>query len=155
MLSRISVVLSLAARSSASSRSRSSAALRAVISLVTLAKPLSSPIIVPQGRDQHVGPERRAVLADPKAFLLVAALGRRDAQLLFGVAALYVLVGVEDREVLPDDLLGLIALDALGPFVPGGDIALGVEHEDGVVLDALDQEAGSAPRSGGGSPGSA
>src|SRR5215204_1153238 len=52
-----------------------------------------------------------------------------------------VLIGVEDREMLPDDLLGLVALDALSSKVPCCDVPIGVEHEDGVVLDALDQEA--------------
>ena len=40
-----------------------------------------------------------------------------------------------------DDLLGRVALDALGARVPARDPALGVEHEDGVVPDALDQQA--------------
>jgi hypothetical protein len=57
------------------------------------------------------------------------------------VAALNVLVGVEDGEVLSDYLLGVVALDALGAFVSGGYVAVGVEHEDGVVLDALDEQA--------------
>ena len=42
--------------------------------------------------------------------------------------------------MLADDLVGRVALDPLGPGVPGGDVAVGVEHEDRVVPDALDQE---------------
>ena len=49
--------------------------------------------------------------------------------------------GIEAREVLADDLVGAVALDALGAGVPGRDVAVGVEHEDRVVLDALDQQA--------------
>jgi hypothetical protein len=68
------------------------------------------------------------------------ANGGRKAQYLVRMSALYVLIGVEDREVLSDDLLGLVALDAPGPQVPGGDVPLCVEHEDGVVLYTLHQE---------------
>jgi hypothetical protein len=57
------------------------------------------------------------------------------------MAALFVLGGVEDGEMLSDYLLGVIPLDAMSPFVPSGDVAIGVEHEDSVVLDALDQKA--------------
>src|SRR5215208_5271249 len=96
--------------------------------------------LVPQSRDEHVRPESGAVLAYPYSFFLVAALRGRDAQLFVRVPAFDVLIGVEDREVLSDDLLGLIALDALGAWIPGGDVPFGVEHEDGVVLDALHQE---------------
>src|SRR5580658_3218519 len=40
-----------------------------------------------------------------------------------------------------DDLLGTIALDALGTFVPSGYKTLGVEHKDRIILDAVDQAA--------------
>src|SRR5205807_7828007 len=46
----------------------------------------------------------------------------------------------ERREVATDDLVGLVPLDPLGAQVPRGDVTGGVEHEDGVVADALDQE---------------
>jgi hypothetical protein len=42
--------------------------------------------------------------------------------------------------VLPDDLLGLVALDPFGSRIPGGDVALRVQPEDGVVLGPFDQE---------------
>ena len=44
---------------------------------------------------------------------------------------------------LPDDLIRRIALDALGPFVPAADVALGIQHEDRVVLDPFDEQAES------------
>ena len=47
---------------------------------------------------------------------------------------------VEAGEVLADDLLGPVALDPLGPGVPGGDVALRVEHEDGVVGRPVDEQ---------------
>ena len=40
-----------------------------------------------------------------------------------------------------DDLLGTVSLDELGAGVPGRDDAFRVEHEDGVVLDALHHQA--------------
>ena len=49
-------------------------------------------------------------------------------------------LGVEAREVLADDLVGLVAVDPLGALVPGHHVAVGVEHEDRVVAYVLDQE---------------
>ena len=48
--------------------------------------------------------------------------------------------GVEDAEVAADDLLGGVALDALGAGVPAHDVAARVEHEDRVVLDHFDEQ---------------
>src|SRR5262245_777662 len=42
--------------------------------------------------------------------------------------------------MLTDDLVGGIALDALRARVPVADDAVGIEHEHGVVADALDQQ---------------
>src|SRR5262249_36036464 len=96
--------------------------------------------LVPQRRDQDVGPEPGAVLAQPPAFLLVLPGGGGDLQLPGRLAGLHVLRRVEPGGVLADDLLGGVALDALGAGVPTGDDALGVEQENGVVLNAFDQE---------------
>src|SRR5690349_16371535 len=43
--------------------------------------------------------------------------------------------------MLADDLVGTIALDALGARVPARYAPLRVQHEDGVVLDRFDEEA--------------
>jgi hypothetical protein len=43
--------------------------------------------------------------------------------------------------VLPDDLGGRVALEALGSGVPAQDVPVGVEREDGVVANALDEQA--------------
>src|SRR5205085_2908875 len=51
-----------------------------------------------------------------------------------------VVFGIEDREMLPDDLRGGIALEPFGALVPGRDVPRRVEREDGVVGDAFDQE---------------
>ncbi len=42
--------------------------------------------------------------------------------------------------MLADDLRGRIALDPLGAGVPGGNAAVRIEHEDGIVLDAVHQQ---------------
>src|SRR5690242_264758 len=48
---------------------------------------------------------------------------------------------IEDGEVPADDLVGGVLVDALGAGVPRGDAPVGVEHEDGVVGDAVDDAA--------------
>ena len=97
------------------------------------------PVVVLEGRDDDVGPKLRAVLANPPALVLEPSLGSGHLQFVGGPAPVERLLRVERREVLADDLVGLVLLDPLGPGVPGGDVAVRVEHEDGVVLHALDQ----------------
>ena len=43
--------------------------------------------------------------------------------------------------MLADDLIGAIALDALGSRIPAGDVAVGIEAIERVVGDALHQHA--------------
>src|SRR5213593_666138 len=84
---------------------------------------------------------RRAVmttLAQKPEPSLPVALG--DLELGVRVAALAVLLGVEGREVLADDLLGRVALDPPGARVPGEHPALAVEQEDRVVGHGLDEQ---------------
>jgi hypothetical protein len=50
-------------------------------------------------------------------------------------------LGVEDREVLADDLLGCVALQPPRAGVPGLDVAVAVEQEDRVVDHRLDEQA--------------
>jgi hypothetical protein len=47
---------------------------------------------------------------------------------------------IEALEGLTHDLVGAIALDALGAEVPGRDAPLRVQQEDRVVADALDEQ---------------
>ena len=60
---------------------------------------------IPDRGDHHVGPEARPVLADPPSLVLERAVGGGDGQLPVGLARLEVLLRVEDREVLADDLV--------------------------------------------------
>src|SRR5204863_518661 len=80
-------------------------------------------------------------LAHAPALVLEAALGARDLELVFGPAARDRLGRVEAREMLADDLVGPVALDLLGAGVPAHHPAARVDHEDGVVVDAFDEEA--------------
>src|SRR4029079_11767733 len=86
-------------------------------------------------------PGRGAVLADAPSDVFEAPRLRRDAQLHLALAGSDVLFGIEGGEVAPDDLGRAIALDALRAGVPGRDVAVGIEHEDGVVADAVDELA--------------
>ena len=75
------------------------------------------------------------------AFVDEAARFRRHLELVLRPPALARLLRIEGREMLADDLGGFVALDALRAAVPGGDVAVGIEHEDRVVADALDEQA--------------
>src|SRR5690606_7785786 len=83
-------------------------------------------------RDHVVGPEHAAVAAHAQALVLDAAHRQRLRQVPPGLAARPRLGRIEHREVTPDHLARVVALDARGAGVPAGDAALRVEHEDGV-----------------------
>src|SRR4051812_791046 len=97
--------------------------------------------LIEQRRDDDVGPELRAVLADPVALLLISAFRDRPAQLVGRVIAAARVLRIEDGEVFSDDLLRLVPLEALGADVPARDVAALIEHEDGVVADRFDHQA--------------
>ena len=96
--------------------------------------------VVERGND-HVRPEAAPVLADAPALVLESALGAGDRELLLGPMPGEVLGRIEPGKVRTDDFGGCIALDALRCGVPAGDVPLGVEAEDRVILDAVDQKA--------------
>ena len=52
-----------------------------------------------------------------------------------------IILGIEKGEILTQNLIRLIALGALGTHVPARDGPNGVEHVNGVVRYALDQQA--------------
>lgn len=62
-------------------------------------------------------------------------------QLMVGPSAVARLLRVEEREVLADDVLGRVALDALRADVPCRDTAVDVQHEDRIFADAFHQQA--------------
>src|SRR5687768_4628651 len=99
-----------------------------------------APFIV-DGVEDDARPEARTVLADPPRLLLIFALrdggGERPLRLAGGA----VLVRIEAREMLADDLVGLVALDRLRPRIPVRDEAVRIDHVESVILDALDEGA--------------
>src|SRR5947199_3247636 len=96
---------------------------------------------VAQSRDDRIGPQRRAVLAQPPAFFLKAALGLRQLQSLLRLPALDVFGKVETGKMAADDFAGPVTLDQFRTGVPTGYMAFGIEHDNGVVLHPLDQHA--------------
>ena len=91
--------------------------------------------------DHHVGQELGRIPAHPPALGRVPPLLRRRAEFAGRLAAGDVLGREEERVGQADDLGVGIAEDAFGPGVPADDRAVRIEHEDGVVGDALDEQA--------------
>ncbi len=97
-------------------------------------------VVLPDRVDDHAGAKTRAVLAQPPALGLELALGARRFQPTRRLAARDVLRRVEAGEVLADDLAVGVALDALAAGIPAADVAVRIEHVDGVVGNAADQQ---------------
>src|ERR1019366_2766976 len=81
-----------------------------------------------------------AVLAHTPALVLEAALAANRFEGPLGLAGSPVLRRIEDREVLADDLVRLVALGVPRARVPRRDVAARVEHEDRVVGDRVDEK---------------
>ena len=96
--------------------------------------------IVSDRVDQHVHPDSRAVLAHAPALVLEAPGRGGGRQGAARQPRRLILVGVKDGEMLADDLIGGIALEATRAGVPRGDDAIGVQHEHGIIRDRLDEE---------------
>jgi len=79
----------------------------------------------PNRGDQHVGPEARAVSSQAPALLFIRPLDGGDGELALRLLRGEVLGRVEDREVLPDDLVVGVSVDALRALVPRGDAPSG------------------------------
>src|SRR5436190_19757631 len=105
-----------------------------------LGMPVAAALRVPHRTDPAIGPDARAVLAHAPPFVLVTALPLRDLQCPLRLALRHIVRGIERREVPTHDLVGAVPLDALRSGVPARDPPVGVEHENGAVLAALDQE---------------
>jgi hypothetical protein len=107
--------------------------------------PLDVAVLVADRRDRDVRPEARPVGPDAPALVLCRPLLGRVGQVRLRDAGLAVGLGVERREVLAQDLPGFVALDPLGALVPGPDPPLGVQPENGVLLDGVDQRLERRP----------
>src|SRR5262245_3522679 len=90
--------------------------------------------------DHDACPESAAVLADAPALGLMTPFRPRLQEQAHRHTFPLILVRVEAREVLSDDLFGAITLDVFGSAVPRRDSSLWIEHEDRVILDSLHQQ---------------
>src|SRR5207302_907884 len=96
-------------------------------------------LLVADWVEYRVHPKTAAVLPNAPTLRLVTAFtggGFEGAQMFFSTP---VLVGVEDGKILPDDFMGAVAFDALGPGIPRPNMALGIQHVDSVVRHGLDE----------------
>src|SRR5690606_28847568 len=103
-------------------------------------KTVRSAVGVVKGSHDAARPEQRPVLARAPALVRHAADVARLGDLLPRLVRRDVLRGVEVREVLAENFLRRVAADALGSAVPAADEAVAVEHENRVVVDALDEQ---------------
>src|ERR1700744_1429827 len=87
------------------------------------------------------GPEPRAILAHAPPFHLIASGGPRRRQRMRGYPRRPVLLGVEAREMLAEDLRRRVALDPFRAGIPARHAALRVEHVDRVVGHPVHQQA--------------
>src|ERR1700730_2166722 len=76
----------------------------------------------------------------PPALVLEAALAACDLQLGLRKARLDSLFWVKGSERFAEDFIGGIAFNPLGSLVPAHNAALEIEHEEGVILDAPNQQ---------------
>jgi len=97
-------------------------------------------VVVADRIDHRAHPKAGAILADAPPLALKFALAARGFEHSFRHPGLAVFLGVEHREVLPENILGRIALDSLGPGVPARHPAVRVEHVDCIVDDRLDEQ---------------
>jgi hypothetical protein len=107
-----------------------------------LGKPDQLAHCIAQRRDDDVGPEAAAILADAPVLVLETSQLARAPQLLVRPVFRESIGRVEPREMLADDFIGRIALDALRALVSRRDDAIRIQHEDRVIADAFDHEPG-------------
>ena len=98
-------------------------------------------VVVQDPVDDDARPETAAIPTKPPAFAFEVVDGRGCRQGILRLACGAVLVAVEALEVLADDLVGTIALEAFGTAVPAGYRAVGIAHLDAMVGHGVDQAA--------------
>src|SRR5207302_9633610 len=78
---------------------------------------------------------------DPPSLVLETPLAPCDGELALGPSRGEILRRIKHREVLADDLVRRIALQALGARVPRQYITVWIEGEDRAVVYAVDEQA--------------
>src|SRR5690606_8427381 len=92
-----------------------------------------NPLLIADGIDHHVGPETAAILPDAPALGFETPLGQRDLERALGKAVLPIFDRIEAREMLSDDFVWTVTLEAFGTGIPATDDPIGIEHVDRVV----------------------
>ncbi len=90
--------------------------------------------------NDYMRPKTRAVLPKTPALRFKAAIRRCSGERATGKADGAVLLRIENREVPTDDFLSRVALEALGPGIPRGDVPVRVQQIDGIVLHRVDED---------------
>ena len=90
--------------------------------------------------DDDACPKEGAILANAPALFLVAAAFQCKPERTRGPAGGLICAGVEAGEVLPDDFFRPVAFDALTTGIPVGNHAVGIEHIERIIGDAIHQQ---------------
>src|SRR5205823_1235824 len=88
---------------------------------------------VPDDFNHNVGPESRAVLPHPPAFVFRPSFGGRYVECSLRFAALDIVAGVEAREVPSNDFILSVALVKFRDSVPIQNIAMRIKHDRDVI----------------------
>ena len=99
------------------------------------------PALIRHRGHHDVSPEPSAILPHAPTFVLYSALLPSQSQNSLGGAGFTVLRGVKARKMPSQDLVIGIPLQQPGAGIPRDHVAVGVHHENGIVPDALDEEA--------------
>ena len=94
---------------------------------------------IAQRRVGHTLEKSGAVFAHAHALFFMAATAGRYPKQFLRPASLDIFRREEAGKVVTDNLFGGVAFHALGSGVPADHLALGVQHEDGVVLHSVEQ----------------
>src|SRR6185437_6097479 len=95
---------------------------------------------VDDGTQDDLRPVGRTVLADSPSLELHLARAAGSRELVPRSVRDDVLGSIEIGEVAAEDLLRAVAGDALGPCIPGAHEPARIEHEERVIVHALDEE---------------
>ena len=105
-----------------------------------LGEPYELTLGISHGRDDDVCPEQGPVLLDTPTLVFEYPCLGRYLEFVLRHSACQRLRRVEPRKMLPDDLVGSISLEPLGPCIPRQNVTAGIQHENRIFPDALNEE---------------
>ena len=88
-----------------------------------------------------LGPELTAVPAPTPGISLVSPITMGSFEVSLRLTAAEFFLGVEFAKMMAKDLRGRVLLDPLRASVPAGDVTARIEHVNGIIGNALDQQA--------------